>query len=140
MLFFTLWSNPFLGFFTSLVTRKKLIRVIMTTLCYVQGMSCWSCMADTICHVTNRQSEPLKLAKRLIFLHQFCITFHTNSFFKPTMRIALLLSFIASAKASGDYFEPFPTCADCLPTSVYEAPGIGFSLSLSSGYTVPVKS
>ncbi|RBA21304.1 hypothetical protein FPRO05_07618 [Fusarium proliferatum] len=49
------------------------------------------------------------------------------------MRFALLFSLIGSAKASGDYFEPFPTCADCLPASVHDAPGIGFSLSLSSG-------
>ncbi|KAF5687078.1 hypothetical protein FDENT_5551 [Fusarium denticulatum] len=49
------------------------------------------------------------------------------------MRLALLFSLIGSAKASSDYFEPFPTCADCLPASVHDAPGIGFSLSLSSG-------
>ncbi|KAL5599148.1 hypothetical protein FOVSG1_006960 [Fusarium oxysporum f. sp. vasinfectum] len=49
------------------------------------------------------------------------------------MRLALLFGLIGSAKASGDYFEPFPTCADCLPASVHDAPGIGFSLSLSSG-------
>lgn len=50
------------------------------------------------------------------------------------MRSALLFGLVGSAKASGDYFEPFPTCADCLPASVHDAPGIGFSLSLSSGY------
>ncbi|KAH7217564.1 hypothetical protein BKA60DRAFT_621841 [Fusarium oxysporum] len=49
------------------------------------------------------------------------------------MRLALLFGLIGSAKASGDYFEPFPTCADCLPASVHDAPGIGFSLLLSSG-------
>ncbi|KAF5724456.1 chitinase [Fusarium mundagurra] len=49
------------------------------------------------------------------------------------MRLALLFGVIGSAKASGDYFEPFPTCADCLPGSVHDAPGIGFSLSLTSG-------
>ncbi|KAG4275165.1 hypothetical protein FPRO04_08827 [Fusarium proliferatum] len=49
------------------------------------------------------------------------------------MRSALLFGLVGSAKASGDYFEPFPTCADCLPASVHDAPGIGFSLSLSSG-------
>ncbi|KAF4331780.1 chitinase [Fusarium beomiforme] len=49
------------------------------------------------------------------------------------MRLALLFGLIGSAKASGDYFEPFPTCADCLSASVHDAPGIGFSLSLSSG-------
>ncbi|EXA32352.1 hypothetical protein FOVG_16398 [Fusarium oxysporum f. sp. pisi HDV247] len=49
------------------------------------------------------------------------------------MRLALLFSLISGAKASGDYFEPFPTCADCLPASIHDAPGIGFSLSLSSG-------
>ncbi|KAF5718961.1 hypothetical protein FGLOB1_1375 [Fusarium globosum] len=49
------------------------------------------------------------------------------------MRFALLFGLIGSAKASGDCFEPFPTCADCLPASVHDAPGIGFSLSLSSG-------
>ncbi|KAF5557650.1 chitinase [Fusarium phyllophilum] len=48
------------------------------------------------------------------------------------MRLALLFGLIGSAKASSDYFEPFPTCADCLPASVHDAPGIGFSLSLSS--------
>ncbi|KAF5593124.1 chitinase [Fusarium pseudoanthophilum] len=49
------------------------------------------------------------------------------------MRLAFLFGLIGSAKASGDYFEPFPTCADCLPASVHDAPGIGFSLSLTSG-------
>ncbi|CVK90637.1 uncharacterized protein FPRN_07276 [Fusarium proliferatum] len=49
------------------------------------------------------------------------------------MRFALLFGLVGSAKASGDHFEPFPTCADCLPASVHDAPGIGLSLSLSSG-------
>ncbi|RGP69683.1 hypothetical protein FSPOR_4495 [Fusarium sporotrichioides] len=49
------------------------------------------------------------------------------------MRLAILFGLIGSTKPSGDYFEPFPTCADCLPASVHNAPGIGFSLSLSSG-------
>ncbi|CAG7559029.1 unnamed protein product [Fusarium equiseti] len=49
------------------------------------------------------------------------------------MRLALLFGLACGAEASSDYFEPFPTCADCLPTSIYEAPGIGFSLSLSTG-------
>ncbi|EMT72289.1 hypothetical protein FOC4_g10001740 [Fusarium odoratissimum] len=40
------------------------------------------------------------------------------------MRLALLFGLIGSAKASGDYFEPFPTCADCLPASVHDAPGL----------------
>ena len=52
------------------------------------------------------------------------------------MRLAPLIALIGSARGSGDYFEPFPTCADCLPANVYYAPGIGFSLSLSSGYAV----
>ncbi|WZH49523.1 chitinase [Fusarium acuminatum] len=49
------------------------------------------------------------------------------------MRLAFLFALIGSVKASSDYFEPFPTCADCLPATVHDAPGIGFSLSLSSG-------
>lgn len=52
------------------------------------------------------------------------------------MRSAILFSLIGIAKTSGDYFEPFPTCANCLTASVHDAPGIGFSLSLSSGYAV----
>ncbi|KIL92329.1 hypothetical protein FAVG1_04738 [Fusarium avenaceum] len=52
------------------------------------------------------------------------------------MRLALLFGLIGSGKASSDYFEPFPTCADCLPATVHDAPGIGFSLSLSSGTAV----
>ncbi|KAF5633416.1 chitinase [Fusarium sp. NRRL 52700] len=47
--------------------------------------------------------------------------------------LALLFSLIGSAKANSDYFEPFPTCAECLPATVHDAPGIGFSLSLTSG-------
>ncbi|KAF5672421.1 chitinase [Fusarium circinatum] len=52
------------------------------------------------------------------------------------MHLALIFGLIGSAKATGDYFEPFPTCADCLPASVHDAPGIGFSLSLTSGTAV----
>ncbi|KAF4450463.1 hypothetical protein F53441_6462 [Fusarium austroafricanum] len=46
-----------------------------------------------------------------------------------------LLALVVSASAA-DYDgndEPFPPCAECLPASVHDAPGIGFSLSLSSG-------
>ncbi|KAF5230943.1 hypothetical protein FANTH_13593 [Fusarium anthophilum] len=47
--------------------------------------------------------------------------------------LALIFGLIGITKASSDYFEPFPTCADCLPASVHDAPGIGFSLSLTAG-------
>ncbi|KAH7160543.1 hypothetical protein B0J13DRAFT_128802 [Dactylonectria estremocensis] len=29
--------------------------------------------------------------------------------------------------------EPFPRCAECVPNSIYNAPGVGFGLSFSSG-------
>lgn len=80
--------------------------------------------------------NPLKLAKHLVLYLFHYVSCRYPVVFSHTMRLALLFGLIGSAKASVDYFEPFPTCADCLPASVHDAPGIGFSLSLTSGYAV----
>jgi hypothetical protein len=60
-----------------------------------------------------------------------------SSLILPTMQLRFFRLFIISVIAFDDSYEPFPepypTCADCLPASVHDAPGIGFSLSISSG-------
>ncbi|SPJ74978.1 uncharacterized protein FTOL_04709 [Fusarium torulosum] len=45
----------------------------------------------------------------------------------------LVIGVIAFDDSYEPFPEPYPTCADCLPASVHDAPGIGFSLSISSG-------
>ncbi|KAF7556120.1 hypothetical protein G7Z17_g1598 [Cylindrodendrum hubeiense] len=47
------------------------------------------------------------------------------------MRLQYLISFLA-AGVSAVPDEPFPRCAECLPASIHDAPGVGFGLSFSS--------
>ncbi|KAM0255870.1 hypothetical protein ACHAQJ_005375 [Trichoderma viride] len=47
---------------------------------------------------------------------------------KPYYLISLLIKGIIAP-----WEEPFPQCADCVPADIYNAPGVGFALSFSSG-------